>query len=111
MKSSNPWKLIIFAMLVAILTTAPLAIADDIDPDAVSVELYAEPQKEGDPIAQVMTRGECPAEATDNFTYSASVPTGRPAADYTPRLIPRHPGALVPLEAPFILWHQSPSWR
>ena len=34
MKSSNPWKLIIFAMLVAILTTAPLAIADDIDPDA-----------------------------------------------------------------------------
>ena len=84
---------------------------DDIDPDAVSVELYAEPQKEGDPIAQVMTRGECPAEATDNFTYSASVPTGRPAADYTPRLIPRHPGALVPLEAPFILWHQSPSWR
>ena len=45
------------------------------------------------------------------FTYSASVPTSRPAADYTPRLVPQHAGALVPLEAPFILWHEAPSWR
>jgi len=44
-------------------------------------------------------------------TYSASVPTSRPAADYTPRLVPRHLGAFVPLETPFILWHQAPSWR
>jgi starch phosphorylase len=84
---------------------------DGIDPDAVSVELCAEAQKDGDPIALAMNRGERLAEAASAFTYSASVPTGRPAADYTPRLIPRHVGALVPLEAPFILWHDAPSWR
>jgi starch phosphorylase len=84
---------------------------DDIDPDAVGVELYAEAQKDGEPITQAMTRGERVAGATSAFTYSASVPTGRPAADYTPRLVPRHEGALVPLEAPFILWHEAPSWR
>ena len=83
----------------------------DIDPDAVSVELYAEAEKDGAPITQAMTRGERPVETSGAFTYSASVPISRPVADYTPRLIPRHPGAFVPLEAPFILWHEAPSWR
>ncbi len=83
----------------------------DMDPDAVSVELYAEPQKDGDPIALMMSRGERPAEVTAAFAYSASVPASRPVADYTPRLVPRHAELLVPLEAPFILWHEAPSWR
>jgi starch phosphorylase len=84
---------------------------DDIDPDAVGVELYADAQKDGGPITQAMTRGERLTGAASAFAYSASVPKGRAAADYTPRLVPRHEGALVPLEAPFILWHEVPSWR
>jgi glycogen phosphorylase len=89
---------------------------DDIDPDAVSVELYAEAQKDAGSISHVpitleMTRGQRPAEATSAFTYSVSVPASRPVADYTPRLVPNHVGAFVPLEAPFILWHEAPSWR
>ncbi len=84
---------------------------DVVDPDAVSVELYAEAQKDGQPVAQVMTRGKRPAGASTAFNYSASIPTGRPLADYTPRLVPQHAGASVPLEAPFILWHDAPSWR
>jgi starch phosphorylase len=84
---------------------------DDIDPDAVRVELYAEPQKDGEPVTHAMNRGERLVGASSAFTYSASVPTGRPIADYTPRLVPQHVGALVPLEAPFILWHEAPSWR
>jgi starch phosphorylase len=83
----------------------------DIDPDAVSVELYAETQKDGDLTTHAMTRGERPREAASAFSYSASVPTGRPVADYTPRIVPRRAGAFVPLEAPFILWHEAPSWR
>ena len=51
---------------------------DDIDPDAVSVELYAEAQKDGDPITQAMTRGERPVEAASAFIYSASVPDKSP---------------------------------
>ena len=84
---------------------------DDVDPDAVSVELYAEAQKDGDPITQAMTRDERPVEAASAFTYSASVPISRPVLDYTPRVVPRHVWAFVPLEAPLILWHEKPSWR
>jgi starch phosphorylase len=87
------------------------AFLDDLDPDAVRVELYAEAQKEGDPITQTMNRDDRPVEATGAYSYSASVPASRPVADYTPRLVPQHAGALVPLEAPFILWCETPSWR
>jgi starch phosphorylase len=80
---------------------------DDMDPGAVSVELYAEPQKDGDLAAQAMVRGEPIAGAPTTFNYSAFIPTGRPVADYTPRLVPQHAGAFVPLEAPFILWHDG----
>jgi starch phosphorylase len=83
----------------------------DIDPDAVRVELYAEAQKDGDPTTHAMSRGERLVGATSAFTYSASVPTSRPLADYTPRIVPQHVGAFVPLEAPFILWDDAPSWR
>ena len=84
---------------------------DDLDPDAVRVELYADAQKDESPITYAMNRGEFLAGAASAFTYTAFVPTSRPIADYTPRLVPQHVGALVPLEAPFILWHEAPSWR
>jgi starch phosphorylase len=84
---------------------------DDIAPEAVRVELYADPREDGKPTVHAMNRGERSDGATSSFTYSAFVPTGRPVADYTPRIVPWHPGAIIPLEAPFILWHEAPSWR
>ena len=84
---------------------------DDIDPDAVKVELYAEPQKDGDPSTLTMNRGERLVGATSAFAYSTFVPTSRPIADYTPRIVPQHIPASVPLEAPFILWHDAQPWR
>jgi starch phosphorylase len=84
---------------------------DDIDPDAVRVELYAEAQKGKDSVTYAMNRGERLVGAANGFEYATVIPTNRPAADYTPRLVPQHAGALVPLEAPFILWHDAPSWR
>jgi glycogen phosphorylase len=83
----------------------------DMNSEAVRVELYAEAQKDAAPIAQPMNRGERLVGATNGFTYAAIVQTTRPTKDYTPRLVPQHVGALVPLEAPFILWHDAPSWR
>jgi starch phosphorylase len=38
--------------------------------------------------------------------YHATVSKGRPTSDYTPRVIPYHAEASVPLEANFILWHE-----
>ena len=84
---------------------------DDLDPDAVSVELYAEGQNGNAPLRHAMNRGERLVGSVNGFMYTARIPATRPAADYTPRLVPHHRGAFVPLEAPFILWHDSPSWR
>lgn len=83
----------------------------ELDPSAVSVELYANGQNGSAPERHSMTRGDRIPNSQNGFTYIVSLPTNRPAADYTPRLIPQHPGARVPLEAPYILWHNSPSWR
>jgi glycogen phosphorylase len=84
---------------------------DDLDPEAVRVELYAEGRNADAPVRQPLNRGEHLAGSANAFTYTALIPATRPAADYTPRLVPQHSEAFVPLEAPFILWHDSPSWR
>jgi len=84
---------------------------NELDPDAVAAELYAEAHN-GNPASRyAMTRGERLVGSANGFAYTLRIPASRPAADYTPRLVPKHSGALVPLEAPFILWHESPSWR
>ena len=84
---------------------------DELDPEAVKAELYAEEQNGGAPIRQPMNRGERLVGSANGFMYTVRVPATRPATDYTPRLIPHQSGASVPLEASFILWHDSPAWR
>jgi glycogen phosphorylase len=84
---------------------------DDLNPESVNVELYAEGQNGNAPVRYPMSRGERLVGSTNGFLYTASIPATRAAADYTPRVIPRHSGTFVPMETPFILWHDSPSWR
>jgi starch phosphorylase len=87
------------------------AFLDDLDPDSVSVELYAE-SREGHPsVRQPMNRRERLIDSVNGFMYTARIPAIRPAADYTPRLVAQREGAIIPLEAPYILWDDSPSWR
>ncbi|HLH44137.1 MAG TPA: alpha-glucan family phosphorylase [Bryobacteraceae bacterium] len=77
---------------------------DELDPSAVSVELYAD-SPEG-PFRKPMKRGELLIGSAHGYTYSARVPANRDAKEYTPRLIPSRPGAAVPLEASQILWQR-----
>ena len=84
---------------------------DELDTDAVSVELFAEGRNGHSLACHRMSKGEHLVGSANGFTYTTQIPAVRPVADYTPRLVPQHAGALVPLEAPFILWHDSPSWR
>jgi len=84
---------------------------NELDPEAVKVELYAEEPNSGTPIRQPMKRDERLVGSENGFLYIAEVPANRPATDYTPRLIPQKSGASVPLEAVFIVWHDSPAWR
>jgi glycogen phosphorylase len=83
----------------------------DLDPNAVCVELYAEGSKESAPERHPMRRGERLLGSVNGFLYTMGLPATRPASDYTPRVIPNYAGAAVPLEAPFICWGDSPSWR
>jgi len=83
----------------------------DLDPDAVRVELFTEGQNGNSASRDPMNRGERLVGSENGFTFTARIPATRAAADYTPRVIPQHSGALVPMETPFILWHDSPSWR
>jgi len=83
----------------------------DLDPGAVKAELYAEGPNSDASVTQPLIRGEHLVGSSNGFAYTARVPASRPASDYTPRLVPAHSGARVPLESSFILWHDSPSWR
>ncbi|MEB2344190.1 MAG: alpha-glucan family phosphorylase [Deltaproteobacteria bacterium] len=73
-----------------------------LDPEAVRVELYADPSG-GEPALAPMARERRP---DGSYEYRGRVPALRPAGDYTPRLVPHHPLARVPLEAPWILWQR-----
>ena len=78
----------------------------DLDPATVRVELYAEGVGEGAPVRQEMKHVRHAAGAKDGDTYHARVPATRPATHYTARLLPRHDGAAIPLEAAHILWQR-----
>ena len=79
---------------------------DDLDADAVRVELYADGRDGEPPVCQAMARGEPLVGAATGFVYTARLPAARPAADYAPRVVPCHPAAAVPLEANQILWQR-----
>ena len=79
---------------------------DELDPDAVRVELYADGQNGSEPTRQPMIRSGGQAGPDNTFVYAASVPATRPVTDYTPRVVPFHAVASVPLEAPLVLWHE-----
>lgn len=77
------------------------------DPEMIKVELYADtkPIDGASPVRVVMNR-KGSVEGTDNkFQYECRVAGGRPSGDFTPRIIPYHPEASVPMEASHILWH------
>jgi len=79
---------------------------DDLDPEAVQVELYANGINGAMPVRVEMKREHQLVGAINGYAYRAEVPAARPASDYTARLIPHHDGVAVPLEAARILWQR-----
>ena len=79
---------------------------DDLDPESVRVELYADGVGGGPPVRQEMRRVGQLAGTTGGGAYRAQVPAVRPATHYTVRLVPHRDGVAVPLEAAHILWQR-----
>lgn len=79
---------------------------DDLDPQAVQVELFAEGVNGGSVERVVMTRVRQLIGAINGYAYRAEIPATRSANDYTARVIPFHDAVAVPLEAAAILWQR-----
>ena len=79
---------------------------NDLDPQAVRVELYADGVNGEAPVRQEMTRLRPLVGALGGYVYGAPVPAIRPATDYTARVTPYCSGVVVPLEAVHILWQR-----
>ena len=79
---------------------------DELDPDAVRVELYADGVSGIAPERVEMARTRQLIGAANGFSYRAAVPATRAATDYTARLMPHCDGVAVPLEDAHILWQR-----
>jgi len=82
------------------------AYLDDLDPEAVRVELYADGVNGGAPERVEMERVRQLVGAANGYAYRAGVSAARPATDYTVRLIPHREGVAVPIEIARILWQR-----
>ena len=79
----------------------------DLEPHQVQVELYADPLNENEPPTRIaMSRREAIPGAVNGYVYVADCPLTRPVHHFTPRIVPFHPDALIPLEEPLIVWKQ-----
>lgn len=77
---------------------------DDISPNHVKLEIYADGLNGNSPMKQEMTRMPELAGGGGIYAYRANVPATRPVCHYTPRIIPFFSGLSIPLEAAEILW-------
>ncbi len=72
--------------------------------DWVQVQVYADPLDGEPPFVSEMNCRESDEPSGGWSIYAAEVPASRPASDYTPRIVPSHSGAKIPLEDAHILW-------
>ncbi|MFO7541243.1 MAG: alpha-glucan family phosphorylase [Thiobacillus sp.] len=79
---------------------------NDLDPEAVRAELYANGVDGAQPVRVEMQRVRQLVGATNGYAYRAEVPATRPASNYTARVIPHRDGVAVPLEEGHILWQR-----
>ena len=63
-------------------------------PEMVRVELYAEPARGENAFVAVMTGQD---SGQGSYRYRASIPPNRPVSDFSPRIVPYHPLARLPL--------------
>ncbi|MBN2188951.1 MAG: alpha-glucan family phosphorylase [Chitinispirillaceae bacterium] len=84
------------------------ACLNDLDPDAVHIELYANGINGDTSVRHEMKLDSSaqPAGSTGYYFYRATVSADRPATDYTARVIPHCDGVAVPQENARILWQR-----
>jgi glycogen phosphorylase len=79
-------------------------VLNRLDPECLSVELYAEGIGGDPPVRQEMRVLRALVGTQQAFAYGGQVSASRPVSQYTVRVVPKHAGVAIPLEAPEILW-------
>jgi starch phosphorylase len=79
---------------------------DDLPPEAVRIELYADGIDGAEEPHVEMKRARPLTGASGGYVYRAEVSAQRPAADYTVRMTAHRDGVAIPLEAPQIRWQR-----
>jgi glycogen phosphorylase len=78
----------------------------EMDPKLVRVQLYAAEIGLKPAVLQEMIHERQLSDEEGGCLYHGTVPSSRPAADYTARVVPHYPGVSVPLENRQILWQR-----
>ena len=81
-------------------------ILNDLDPNTVRVELYADGSNGGDSVREQMQCVRPLPDPSPRCVYQATVPTTRPAKDYTAASDTSTLRVAVPLESARILWRR-----
>ncbi|MBU0664690.1 MAG: alpha-glucan family phosphorylase [Proteobacteria bacterium] len=79
---------------------------NELVPQAVRVELYADGTSDGPSVRQEMKCVRQLVGASGGYVYSVAVLASRPSTDYTVRVIPYCDGVTIPLEDARILWQR-----
>ena len=79
---------------------------NDLAPEAVRIELYADGNAGAAPVRQEMTCIRPLVGAAGGYVYRTAVPATRPPPDYTARVIPYCNDVAIPLENTRILWQR-----
>jgi starch phosphorylase len=74
--------------------------------ESVQVQLYADADDGAGPVVQPMMPIEPASGQSDVTVYGATFSTSRPADHFTPRVVPYHPAAKIPMELPLIAWQR-----
>lgn len=78
----------------------------EIAPAQVSVQLYADAGETGASFVAEMTLGNPIPGAENACSWTGRAPEGRPASDYSIRIVPAHADAFLPGEMPLIRWQK-----
>ena len=81
-------------------------LLNDLEPDQVRVELYADGMDGGDAVRQEMKWARTLSDVSRGGVYHATIAATRPAGDYMVRVMPQRAGVAVPLECARILWQR-----
>jgi starch phosphorylase len=78
----------------------------DVSPDKVRVELYADSDNDGDAVEKEMMGTLQQGNAAGGYIYRATVPSARPATDFTARITANRDSLAHDLEAGWMLWQK-----